>query len=117
MNACAGLKPEEMKGWARFEDLRKGGYDAAARLAEMDGDGVDAEVLYPTPGSSGAIIASQDVEYHPAMIRAYNDWVSEYVEHAPERFGGLAHRCPTAGSRRRWRELERVIDRPGHARA
>ena len=29
--------------------LRHGGYDPAARLVEMDRDGVDAEVLYPTP--------------------------------------------------------------------
>ena len=49
MNACAGLAPEEMKGWVRFEDIRRGGYDPAARLVEMDSDGVDAEVLYPTP--------------------------------------------------------------------
>ena len=24
------------------------------------------------------------------MVRAYNDWLSEYVEYAPARFGGLA---------------------------
>src|SRR4051812_47278044 len=112
MNACAGLPPEEMKGWARFEDLRKGGYDPAARLIEMDQDGVDAEVLYPTPRLSNAIITSQDVEYHTAMIWAYNDWVSEYVEHAPERFGGLAI-LPNRGVEGAVAELERVIDRPG----
>ena len=25
MNACAGLEPEEMQGWMRFEDIRRGG--------------------------------------------------------------------------------------------
>ena len=49
MNVCAGLPPEEMTGWKRFDDIRRGGYDPAARLEEMDEDGVDAEVLYPTP--------------------------------------------------------------------
>ena len=24
MNACAGLEPEEMRGWMRFEDIRRG---------------------------------------------------------------------------------------------
>ena len=24
-NACAGLEPEEMKGWMRFDDIRHGG--------------------------------------------------------------------------------------------
>ncbi len=49
MNACAGLDPEEQKGWVRFEDIRHGGYDPAARIEEMNKDGVDAEILYPTP--------------------------------------------------------------------
>ena len=90
MNACAGLAPEEMKGWMRFEDIRRGGYDPAARLVELDRDGVDAEVLYPTPRLSAAIVANPDVGYHETMVRAYNDWLSEYVEYAPDRFGGLA---------------------------
>ena len=78
----------------------------------MDRDGVDAEVLYPTPRLSQAIIANRDVEYHLAMIRAYNDWLSEYVAYAPERFAGWRC-CRTAASRRRVAELERVFDRPG----
>ena len=112
MNACAGLPPEEQRGWARFEDLRRGGHDPKARLEEMDADGVDAEVLYPTPRLSQAIIANRDVEYHEAMIRAYNDWLSEYVEHAPERFGGVAI-LPNRGVESTLAELERVADRPG----
>jgi len=49
MNAAAGLDPEQQKGWVRFEDIRRGGYDPNARLQEMAKDGVDAEILYPTP--------------------------------------------------------------------
>src|SRR6478752_7581272 len=55
MNACAGLEPEQMKGWVKFEDIRHGGYEPVARLDEMDRDGVDAEMLYATPRLSGAI--------------------------------------------------------------
>ena len=73
MNACAGLAPEDMKGWARFEDLRKGGYDPAVRLEEMDRDGTDAEVMYPTPRLSQAIIANEDAEYQVAMVQAAKD--------------------------------------------
>ena len=112
MNACAGLDPEEMRGWCRFEDIRAGGYDPAARLTEMDQDGVDAEVLYPTPRLSQAIIANSDAEYHIAMVRAYNDWLSEYVEHAPERFGGLAI-VPNRGVDEAVAEIDRVMGRPG----
>ncbi len=112
MNACAGLKPEEMKGWARFEDLRKGGYEPAARLLEMDEDGVDAEVLYPTPRLSQAVFAYTDPDFHVALVQAYNDWLSEYVAHAPARFAGLAL-LPNRGVEDAVAELERVIDRPG----
>jgi uncharacterized protein len=112
MNACAGLDPEDMKGWCRFDDIRAGGYDPAARLLEMDRDGVDAEVLYPTPRLTQAVLANTDVDYHLAMVRAYNDWLSEYVEHAPERFGGLAV-LPNRGVEEAVAEVERVMDRPG----
>ena len=111
-NACAGLDPEDMEGWTRFEDTRRGGWDPAARVAEMDRDGVDAEILYPTPRLSNALIANRDPEYHLAMVRAYNDWLSEYVEHAPERFGGLAI-LPNRGVEAAVAETDRVLDRPG----
>src|SRR5579859_5814041 len=42
MNACAGLNPEDQKGWMRFDEMRRGGWDPAARIEEMDRDGVDA---------------------------------------------------------------------------
>jgi predicted TIM-barrel fold metal-dependent hydrolase len=112
-NACAGLAPEEMKAWARFEELRPGGHDPAARVAEMDRDRVDAEVLYPTPRLSQAIVANTDAEFHLACIRAYNDWLSEYVEYAPRRFGGLALLPNRGGSEGAVAEIARVADRPG----
>ena len=49
LNQCGGLPREKRVGWIRWEDVRKAGYDPAARLAELDQDGVDADILYPTP--------------------------------------------------------------------
>src|SRR3974390_81837 len=49
LNACAGLPPEAQTTWARFEDIREGGWNARARLGEMDEDGIWAAFLYPTP--------------------------------------------------------------------
>jgi predicted TIM-barrel fold metal-dependent hydrolase len=112
MNACAGQGPGELRAWVRFEDIRHGGYDPVARLNEMDADGVDAEILYPTPRLAQGIIANPDPELHLAMVRAYNDWLSEYVAHAPERFGGLAL-LPSCGSGDAAGELGRVAGRPG----
>ncbi len=67
MNACAGLEPSEMHAWSRFEDMRHGGYDPTARVAEMDQDGVDAEVLYPTPRLAQGIVAAKEVDFHLAF--------------------------------------------------
>lgn len=113
LNACAGFEPEQMKGWMRFEDVRKGGWDPKARIGEMARDNVDAEVLYPTTRLSGAIIASQDTAYHLAMIRAYNDWLSEYVAYAPDRFAGLMILPNRGGAKETVAEIKRVLDRPG----
>ena len=112
MNACAGLEPEAMRGWVRFEDIRRGGHDPAARLVEMDRDDVDAEVLYPPPRLAQAVFANPDPEYRAAMIGAYNDWISEYVEYAPERFGGLAM-LPNSGAEAAVAEIDRTLERPG----
>ncbi|MCB9725516.1 MAG: amidohydrolase [Spirochaetaceae bacterium] len=112
MNACAGLEPEEMRGWMRFEEMRRGGHDPSVRIDEMLRDGVDAEVLYPTPRLGNAIVANPDPEYHVAMIAAYNDWLSEYVEYAPARFAGLAI-VPNRGAEAAIAEIRRVEGRPG----
>jgi predicted TIM-barrel fold metal-dependent hydrolase len=112
MNACAGLAPEEMHAWTRFEDMRRGGYDPTARLAEMDADGVDAEILYPTPRLMQGIVANTDAEFHLALVRAYNDWLSEYVSFAPERFGGLCL-LPNRGADVAVQEFARLWGRPG----
>jgi predicted TIM-barrel fold metal-dependent hydrolase len=112
MNACAGLEPERQVAWVRFEDIRAGGYDPKARIAEMGRDGVDAEILYPTPRLSQGVAANADPELHHALVAAYNDWLSEYVEFAPERFGGLAM-LPNRGATAAVAEVERVWGRPG----
>lgn len=112
MNACAGLDPSEQRGWARFEDIRPGGHDAVARLEEMAKDGVDAEVLYPTPRLSQGVAGNPDPELHLAMVMAYNDWLSEFAEVAPARFGGLAM-LPNCGAEAAVAEIGRVWGRPG----
>ena len=88
-----------MAGW-RFEDytprnlsfqeIRRGCYDAKARLEDMDTDGVDAQVLFGTMvGFAGSVfieLAREDAELAHACVRAYNDWLaSEWCAADPER--------------------------------
>ena len=57
----------------------------------MDQDGVDAEVLYPTPRLSQAIVRQPRRRVPPRDGRGRTTTgSSEYVAYAPERFGGLA---------------------------
>ena len=111
--SCAGLEPEEMKAGVRFDEMRRGGYDPAARVKEQDRDGVDAEVMYPTPLLAIAMCAHQEEAFHLALVRAYNDWLSEYVSYAPDRFGGMALLPNRGGQRETVAEIDRVLDRPG----
>ena len=81
-------------------------------IEEMDRDGVDAEVLYPTPRLAQGVVANTDAAFHLALVRAYNDWLSDYVAHAPDRFGGLAL-LPNRGAEHAVAEIDRVWGRPG----
>lgn len=112
LNASAGMDAGVAKQWVRWEDVRKGGYDPAARLEEMDRDGVDAEVLYPTPRLSHSFIASKDADFHLAMVRAYNDWLVEFVSHDPKRLGAVII-VPNRGVDEAVAEVKRLADKPG----
>ena len=91
---AAGKPSSELKVLGnKAEELRPGGWDAAARLEDMDADGVVAEVLYPSVGMS--LAQSEDIEYQLACIRAYNDWLVSFCSGGQGRLVGLAM-IPTA---------------------
>jgi predicted TIM-barrel fold metal-dependent hydrolase len=112
-NCNVGLPPEQRPAWIRWEDVRHGGYDPAARVHEQATDGVDAEILYPTPRVSNQVFwNASDPEFHLACIRAYNDWLSEFSGHAPEHLWGVAL-LPNVGVDEAVAELHRAMSRPG----
>jgi predicted TIM-barrel fold metal-dependent hydrolase len=84
--AGAAGRPSETLGLAG--ELRSGGWDPAARLLDMDQDGITAEVLYPSVGMT--VSQSSDREYQLACIRAYNDWVAEFCQGGGGRLVGIA---------------------------
>ena len=65
-----------------------GGSNASERIKEMRVDGVSAEVLYPTYLLSH--FGMDDARLQQACFRAYNDWLLEYCQVAPERLIGIA---------------------------
>src|SRR6185369_15620841 len=73
------------RGMQRFARLREAKFGAAARLADMDEEGVDIQILYPTSGGQMLGREFRDPELLAACCRAYNDWSAEYAAAAPER--------------------------------
>ena len=109
--ACAGRPPTEHGQWCRFEDINPGSYQPAARVEEMEADGIDAEVLFPS-GIHQWVTAAPGDDLHLAMVRAYNDFVSEFCAHDPDRLGGVAM-LPSRGAASTLAEFERVLEMPG----
>ena len=112
-NQCASDPEEKTSAWIKWEDCRKSGYDSKERIKELDTDGVDAELFYPTPRIGNSVFwNNKDREFHLACTRAYNDWLSEYCNYAPDRLFGLAM-MPTSGVKDAIEELHRALKLPG----
>jgi predicted TIM-barrel fold metal-dependent hydrolase len=63
-------------------------YDAKARLAYMDEIGAWAMALYPNIGGFGSetFLGLDDPDLMLACVRAYNDWLIEWISPDPRRF-------------------------------
>ena len=72
--------------------------DPAARIADMDLEGVDVNLTLPS-GWFGTWTAGDDVALEMAMYRAYHRWMEDYCSAYPSRLGGviLAGARDTAG--------------------
>ena len=93
------------------------GWDAQSQVEAMDAEGLDLAVLYPSRGlfvlglDSSEQIGSDGLEpeFATAIARAYNDWMKDFCDFAPDRMFGAgmvaAHdvavpsRRPAAASR------------------
>lgn len=60
-----------------YEEARPGCYDGTARLADMDTDGVDAEILFPPQRTIGHFLGDEDDDFVRAGVDAYNRFLWE----------------------------------------
>lgn len=72
----------------RYADGKRGGFDPHARIKDLDLDGIDAVVLYPTLGLHSGSLADADLA--AAICRAYNRWIVDYCKPYPDRLFGAA---------------------------
>ena len=86
--ATGALADERFREPQNWSDVPAAAYDPEARLAAMDRDGVDVQILYPSvSGIGGEVLGTiQDPELEVACVRAYNDWVLETWGAAGPRF-------------------------------
>src|SRR4051794_34983980 len=80
--------------WDRDLQRKLGRWPAGPRdqLRDMDEDGIDAGVLYPTAALGIGLIA--DYGYAAALATAYNTWLHEFCQEDPARLKLLALLAP-----------------------
>jgi predicted TIM-barrel fold metal-dependent hydrolase len=95
MGAFAGAQagrrfeaPENLSRKDLFENVRPGGYLPEAHVNDMQADGVDAAVIYPTAGL--LMFGVPDSELLSAIFRGYNDWLAEFSKPFPRQLKGIA---------------------------
>lgn len=73
---------------------RRGEYDAAVRLEELENDGIAGEVIFPQMAPFGAGLMQYrkpiDAELNLAGNRAYNHWLADLCKAHPGRHAGVA---------------------------
>ncbi len=78
--AAAGFPPEEVElRSVRYDEMRAGCYDPTARLADMDLNGVEAQMCFPNyPRFCGQqFLWGKDKDLALLCVQAYNDWMVE----------------------------------------
>jgi predicted TIM-barrel fold metal-dependent hydrolase len=83
-----GSRMEDLAHSKTYEEAQPGGFDPKLRLADMDAEGIDRAVLYPSVGLN--FWAIEDVEAASVLARAYNDWLATYCAADPSRLFGAA---------------------------
>lgn len=75
-----------------YDDIDPSMYDAKARLAFLDAEGVDAQILYPNVGGfgNGYFLRLGDRELVAQCVRAYNDFLTDWCSAGVDRLIPIA---------------------------
>jgi predicted TIM-barrel fold metal-dependent hydrolase len=117
LNAVAG-RPKEEYGLEPqgLDEIRKGCYDAAERVKDMNAGGVLATMNFPSfPGFAARLFATEDSDFSLALVRAYNDWhIDEWCGAYPGRFIPCCI-LPLFDVEEAAKEIRRIADKGCHA--
>jgi uncharacterized protein len=86
--AMAGWKEYQPDHPLRLEDADRAAWDPRERLKRMDADGIYGEVLYPNVAGFGGgnFTKVEEPELMLALVRAYNDFLTDFASVAPGRY-------------------------------
>ncbi|MBO0731888.1 MAG: amidohydrolase family protein [Acidimicrobiaceae bacterium] len=114
----AGFSDEDVdrvrRGELTYTETRPSGWTASLRLQDLDTDGIDLSVLYPT--SMLGLQSVTDVEFGRAQARAYNDWCADHLQEGQGRLFGAGALPPIhepEDVEHVAKELYRVAELPG----
>jgi len=86
--ATPGARFSDPASFRALEEAHPGGWDPVARLSDMDVEGIDQAVLFPSVGLY--FWALDDAAAAVPIARAYNDWLASYCGANPGRLFGAA---------------------------
>ena len=91
MGTLAGVRfeePERINLKGRMEDVILGGYIPEEHVKDLDIDGIDVSILYPTVGL--LLYSVPDSDLVTSSFGTYNDWLAEFCKPFPNRLKGIA---------------------------
>ncbi len=82
-------EPEKIRLMDEFENVRPESYVPEGYLKDLDADGIDVALIYPTVS---VILYNhvRDGDLLSATFKVYNDWLAEFCSTNPSRLGGIA---------------------------
>ena len=81
-------EPDEMTFAGTLEQVRPGAYIPEEHVKDMDINGVDVSIMYPTEGLF--LYSIPDGELLTVVLRTYNDWIAEFCQAFAKRLKGVA---------------------------
>jgi predicted TIM-barrel fold metal-dependent hydrolase len=89
LNAVAGKDPRDFAQDPRsYDDMRRGCYKIEDRIADMDREGIRAQLCFPNMGGFAGRVFFQSKDRHlgELCVRAYNDFIlEEWCAYNPQR--------------------------------
>ena len=80
-------EPENLSRKDKYENVRAGAYIPEEHVKDMDIDGIDVGVIYPTLGL--LLFSVPDGELLSAIFSTYNEWLAEFCSPFPNRTKGI----------------------------